>query len=1260
GEDYGGSLQVLMNGNWVAYDSNQNPAISSAGTLRVRTSLVDDAISDDGETVILSARPVGGQTATGTATIRDEGSGTVYNADGIATALTATNDLPTISVTSVSVQEREPYAITSISLSQTASSAISFTPILAAGSATLGADFGPGLEYFDGSVWTSAAAPITIAPGVTSIQVRTPLVQDTLTNEGTERFTISTGAVTGPVRNATGATGNISIIDAIIIGGPVITDVTESPTDPTPSDLFTADTTQVVTLTGEAGATVSLFRTDNAQSYTQVAVNQFQTTETAPGVYRLDFGTNVLQAGDYVARLTKSGTNSGYSNSFTLDSTPGLYDIAARRENVDIAPGVKVANGAVGGLDQGRLPTFWTGSEWRDSDGEIIRFAFGAPAQFDKTAPPAGTGITATAASGSTLALNTQTGRYTYTPGADATIDTFTIFASDGTKGDKLKLTFDNADSLDRDGVPANVETRLAQLANATGVGGDLNNDGIADANQNAVTTLAWTTVDKFNAALDGSLNDVKPIISLQVLQSGSGRTVDDTSQLTDVKVLRANSSVVGGSKPANATWDPIQFAVESTQSVGLLDIDPIRAGTQIRIVLDIANTQVAAGTFTRYMKYVDATAIAGGAVVGLGGQAITTPGWYDYTQRTAGGDGARFITAGGFITGIELIFTDNAFGDNDPTVGRIFDPGVPTDDSTGGGGGGGADTTPPVITGPSNGPGAASSAISIPENTQPVAQFSADEPVSWSISAGADASAFTLDATSGALIFSTAPDFEAPTDQGRNNIYDLIITATDLSGNATRQTVSVTVTDVDDTRPIITGPSNGPGAASSAISIPENTRPVAQFSGNEPVRWSISGGADASAFTLDATSGTLSFSTAPNFEASTDQGRNNIYDLIITATDLSGNATRQTVAVTVTDVDDAPPIITVPINKPSLSAISIPENMLFVATLGVSEPSVWAIAGGADGDAFFIDPQTGALSFKAAPDFELPRDAGTNNVYDVVIAATDRVGLSSTQAIAVTVTDVDDVRPVITGPSNGPGAGSSATSIPENTRPVAQFSANESVLWSISGGVDARVFTLDAASGALSFSAPPDFEAPTDQGRNNVYDLIVTARDPAGNVSTQTVEVSVTNIVESLPVYAQLLVSGDHLLTVKQADTTSGTTMRIEFYGTTETGPNTRALAVWVNLVTGDYFYAPEGNALPYDCYVPVAGVQLPRVLAAGTGAFDVHLYMNGAGTTQIMGEQSARALNLLGQDYQDLGVLFASVTPLTDMVKTQDFWLI
>ena len=49
----------------------------------------------------------------------------------------------------------------------------------------------------------------------------------------------------------------------------------------------------------------------------------------------------------------------------------------------------------------------------------------------------------------------------------------------------------------------------------------------------------------------------------------------------------------------------------------------------------------------------------------------------------------------------------------------------------------------------------------------------------------------------------------------------------------------------------------------------------------------------------------------------------------------------------------------------------------------------------------------TGVLTFKVAPNFEVPTDSGANNVYNLTIRATDTAGNTTDQAIAITVTDV-------------------------------------------------------------------------------------------------------------------------------------------------------------------------------------------------------------------------------------------------------------
>ncbi|HEY9218662.1 MAG TPA: hypothetical protein VIO94_11470 [Phenylobacterium sp.] len=430
-------------------------------------------------------------------------------------------------------------------------------------------------------------------------------------------------------------------------------------------------------------------------------------------------------------------------------------------------------------------------------------------------------------------------------------------------------------------------------------------------------------------------------------------------------------------------------------------------------------------------------------------------------------------------------------------------------------------DDTAPVITGPSGAAGAASSAKSVNEGVSAVATLTASEAVTWSISGGADAAKFAINAATGALSFAAAPDYEVPTDADANNVYLVVVKATDGATNFATQTVSVTVLDLDDAAPVITGPSGAAGAANSAKSVNEGVTAVATLTASEAVTWSIGGGADAARLAINAATGALSFLTGPDFEAPTDADTNNVYVVVVTATDGSANPASQTVSVTVLNLDEIAPVITGPSGAAGAasSAISVNEGVAAVTTLGASEAVTWTITGGADAGKFGIDGATGALTFLAAPDYDVPGDADANNIYLLVATATDGAGNTGAQTVAVTVLDLDENNPVITGPSGAAGSATSAVSVNEGVTTVTTLSANEAVSWSITGGADAARFAIDGATGALTFNATTDFEAPADSDANNVYLLVVKATDGASNVSAQTVSVTVLDLDDSAPV---------------------------------------------------------------------------------------------------------------------------------------------
>ena len=67
-------------------------------------------------------------------------------------------------------------------------------------------------------------------------------------------------------------------------------------------------------------------------------------------------------------------------------------------------------------------------------------------------------------------------------------------------------------------------------------------------------------------------------------------------------------------------------------------------------------------------------------------------------------------------------------------------------------------------------------------------------------------------------------------------------------------------------------------------------------------------GGADAALFNIRG-SGAVTFKTAPNFEAPADAGGNNVYDITVTASDGTLSSTARPVAITVTNMNEAPSV---------------------------------------------------------------------------------------------------------------------------------------------------------------------------------------------------------------------------------------------------------------------------------------------------------------------------------------------------------------
>ncbi len=129
-----------------------------------------------------------------------------------------------------------------------------------------------------------------------------------------------------------------------------------------------------------------------------------------------------------------------------------------------------------------------------------------------------------------------------------------------------------------------------------------------------------------------------------------------------------------------------------------------------------------------------------------------------------------------------------------------------------------------------------------------------------------------------------------------------------------------------------------------------------------------------------------------------------NSYSIRVRTTDQDGLFVEKQLTIGVTNVNEAP-VIT------SAATATFAENstatVYTVTATGVDANTTltYSLSGT---DANLFDINNGIVTFKTAPNFELPSDSGANNVYDINVIASDGI-LTATKAVAITVTNVND-----------------------------------------------------------------------------------------------------------------------------------------------------------------------------------------------------------------------------------------------------------
>ena len=301
---------------------------------------------------------------------------------------------------------------------------------------------------------------------------------------------------------------------------------------------------------------------------------------------------------------------------------------------------------------------------------------------------------------------------------------------------------------------------------------------------------------------------------------------------------------------------------------------------------------------------------------------------------------------------------------------------------------------------------------------------------------------------------------------------------------------------------------------------------------------WSLQGD-DASKFKIEPNPGpyvSLSFRQTPDFESPHDANLDNRYDFNFTVTDGGNSAVSYPIQITVLDGAE-PPYFDYPSGwdgNNSLThggkkmffkqAVDQPEGATGVVfdvnasdldgsplIFGLTNPNTngqsW------DNAHFTINSSTGQVSFAGPLDFEnlpnqmngIPEHYSTfygtpltpyeiNSTFVIEVNATDDVANPDQIRHFVFLTITNVVEPPIFTHGATRSVDWNETSTPGLNGFDANFTFtednNQDLVLEISGGVDKDLFTLNVATGFLSFLTPPDYENPGSADSDNVYEV--------------------------------------------------------------------------------------------------------------------------------------------------------------------------
>lgn len=311
-------------------------------------------------------------------------------------------------------------------------------------------------------------------------------------------------------------------------------------------------------------------------------------------------------------------------------------------------------------------------------------------------------------------------------------------------------------------------------------------------------------------------------------------------------------------------------------------------------------------------------------------------------------------------------------------------------------------------------------------------------------------------------------------------------------------------------------------------------------------ISYSLGRDASSQQFVIDAQTGVVRTAAPLDAEA----GLLRSVDVIATASDGSSHTQRFTVAV-----DD--------ISESAVGALSDSDSTVNAVREDAAVGTAVGITAWAQDADISHNTVSYTLSDSAAGRFQI--DAQTGRVtlaqsiteqglapQSIEVLATSADGSSARLRTTVNIVAANTEVPVFTSSPSAHLDEDSGTWVMQVQATDADRPA-PSLSYTLDGGADAALFTLDRQSGELRFVRTPDFEAPQDRLRSNRYELVVAVSD-GELVARQVLQVWVHDVNDAPVVSSNALIVSDGSVTLVLLATDADTATEQLRYGVSQT----------------------------------------------------------------------------------------------------------